>query len=146
LRRIVCLRERWFNGDTRGAYFSDLFPWLPCGLLALYHHMLAQNAPMMSVDASSCRQATGYVQSSVLEVGLQPASRGQPDRTQFAGQRWANRNIQVILPETAMASRGEPHFGRILNIEMLAFPGGRERTEQSSAICSHRFAEVAFKV
>lgn len=37
---------------------------------------------------------------------------------------------KVILLETVIISGNEPHLGKFLDIEMLAMPGGRERTEE----------------
>jgi hypothetical protein len=36
---------------------------------------------------------------------------------------------KLILLEAVMPSGGEPHYSKILDLEMLVFPGGRERTE-----------------
>ena len=36
---------------------------------------------------------------------------------------------RVLLVETVIAPGNEPHFGKILDIEMLVSPGGKERTE-----------------
>jgi hypothetical protein len=40
---------------------------------------------------------------------------------------------KVILLETVLAAGNEPHFSKFLDIEMLAMPGGRERTEAEYA-------------
>lgn len=37
---------------------------------------------------------------------------------------------KVILLETVIISGNEPHLGKFFDIEMLAMPGGRERTEE----------------
>ncbi len=38
------------------------------------------------------------------------------------------RKGKVILLESVIASDGSPDFGKVIDIEMLLFPGGRERT------------------
>lgn len=40
---------------------------------------------------------------------------------------------KIILLETVLTASSEPHFSKYLDIEMLAFPGGRERTEAEYA-------------
>jgi len=40
---------------------------------------------------------------------------------------------KVILIESVLAAGNEPHFAKWIDIEMLAFPGGRERTEKEFA-------------
>jgi hypothetical protein len=37
---------------------------------------------------------------------------------------------KLLLIETVLAPGNEPHVGKLMDIEMLALPGGRERTEQ----------------
>ena len=37
---------------------------------------------------------------------------------------------KVILIEAVLSPGNEPHIGKFLDLEMLIFPGGRERTEQ----------------
>ena len=36
---------------------------------------------------------------------------------------------RVILLETVVPGRNVPHFSKVLDLEMLTMPGGRERTE-----------------
>jgi hypothetical protein len=37
---------------------------------------------------------------------------------------------KVILIESVLSPGNEPHLGKFIDIEMLALPGGRERTEE----------------
>lgn len=42
-------------------------------------------------------------------------------------------NGKVLLVEAVLAPGNDPHFAKVLDLEMLAFPGGRERTEAEFA-------------
>lgn len=44
--------------------------------------------------------------------------------------RKASPRAKVILLEAVLPSGNEPHFGKMLDLEMLTLPGGRERTEE----------------
>lgn len=46
--------------------------------------------------------------------------------------------VDAVIPETA-----EPHFSKILDLEMLLMPGGRERTEQEWRTL---FAKAGFEI
>ena len=50
---------------------------------------------------------------------------------------------KVILLETVVPPDNAPHMSKFLDIEMLAFPGGKERTEQEYA---ELFARAGFKL
>jgi hypothetical protein len=39
-------------------------------------------------------------------------------------------NGKVILIESVIPATNEPHLGKWVDLEMLALPGGKERTEQ----------------
>jgi len=41
-----------------------------------------------------------------------------------------NPGGRVILLESVLAPGNQPDFGKIIDLEMLLMPGGRERTEQ----------------
>ncbi|MGH8459550.1 MAG: methyltransferase, partial [Nevskiales bacterium] len=43
--------------------------------------------------------------------------------------RKASPKAKVILLEAVLPSGNDPHFGKLLDLEMLTLPGGRERTE-----------------
>ncbi len=42
---------------------------------------------------------------------------------------FGSKKGKVILLEAVLAPGDEPHFGKFIDLEMLALPGGRERTE-----------------
>ncbi len=44
--------------------------------------------------------------------------------------RKASPKAKVILLESVLPSGNDPHFGKLLDLEMLTLPGGRERTEE----------------
>ncbi|MGH9601695.1 MAG: methyltransferase [Terriglobales bacterium] len=44
--------------------------------------------------------------------------------------RKASPQAKVILLEAVLPAGNEPHFGKMLDLEMLTLPGGRERTEE----------------
>jgi hypothetical protein len=44
-------------------------------------------------------------------------------------KRVMHRDARVLLVETVIAASNEPDFGKLLDIEMLVSPGGKERTE-----------------
>ena len=46
-------------------------------------------------------------------------------RTQLAGKPQG----RVILVESVLPADNSPHFGKLIDLEMMAMPGGRERTE-----------------
>lgn len=50
---------------------------------------------------------------------------------------------KLILLETVMTAGNEPHLAKFLDIEMLAMPGGRERTEAEYATL---FARAGFRL
>jgi hypothetical protein len=54
-----------------------------------------------------------------------------------------DKNGRVILLESVLPGPNEPHFGKILDLEMLVMPGGRERTaEEFRAL----FARAGFEM
>ena len=40
-----------------------------------------------------------------------------------------NRNSRLLIIEKALSTGDAPHLGKMLDIVMLAIPGGQERTE-----------------
>jgi hypothetical protein len=50
---------------------------------------------------------------------------------------------RVMLLETVLAPANQPDFGKLADIEMLALPGGRERTEEEYAAL---FAQAGFRL
>ena len=39
-------------------------------------------------------------------------------------------NGRILLVESVLPLGNEPHMGKLIDLEMMVFPGGRERTEQ----------------
>ena len=51
-------------------------------------------------------------------------------------RRHMQRSSTLLLLESVVPPGNTPHFAKTLDLDMMIFVGGRERTEQSSLRCS----------
>ncbi len=64
-------------------------------------------------------------------------------RRALDSERHGNRTGKVVLLEFVVPPGNQPHLSKIIDIEMLFFPGGRERTEQE---WRNLFADSGFRL
>jgi hypothetical protein len=122
------------------------------GLLFDLEHVLAGARPRIAELglAERCQTVSGDFFNAVPEGGdayiLKHIIHDWDDQRALAIlaniRRTMKPGARVILLETIVRPANQPDFGKILDLEMLLMPGGRERTEQEFRTL---FAHAGFK-